>query len=409
MSTSKIKKGLFIKLPSYVKEMKTKELQNYFPPGTIDVMIENGVNKGKYHPVPFYTKSYLMRSIIMNEKQFSDITYNRTLRGMWYQVVKPTLDKLGLLTEEDKTEEGLTQWDKTLSRYVCDLLRRGELMFSDLSISDTSRQKENPSESYYTVSNETFGYKGSLSPYPNLLIATEKDTVYQIIKNLASLFGCSCISSKGQNSLGAMEVIIEGMFDSEEEFDTIYILTLTDYDPAGYYIADALKKQAEDILKALNRYDEVYVEIKRIGIEPDQLSDELVESNKYTPKKANLAKWMQKTNGINGEEKGLELDALTPKEIRKIFVDKIAEFIEEDKYIDFIKGSYLKLKMLESIEDRIEEIYQDVYDEFNDQIELNEFDIKRFALRGMTSFPIEDLCNAEHDDDIQELSLSHFR
>lgn len=53
-------------------------------------------------------KSELMRSIILNEKQFCSCEYGRSQRNFWYSVVKPTLDKLGKLTAEDETEEGLT-------------------------------------------------------------------------------------------------------------------------------------------------------------------------------------------------------------------------------------------------------------------------------------------------------------
>src|SRR3972149_6058172 len=111
-------KEYFIELPEHVKHMDADELSRYFPKD-----IE---------------KSVLMRSVIMNEKQYSTINYERSLRSLWYSTVKPTLDKLGLLTETDQTEEGLTKWDAVLSRYVADLLRRGYLTYRDLNIVDNS-------------------------------------------------------------------------------------------------------------------------------------------------------------------------------------------------------------------------------------------------------------------------------
>lgn len=51
-------------------------------------------------------KSELMRSIILNEKQYCNRIYERSQRNFWYSVVKPTLDKLGKLTANDDTEEG---------------------------------------------------------------------------------------------------------------------------------------------------------------------------------------------------------------------------------------------------------------------------------------------------------------
>ena len=209
--------NLFATLPRFVKDMDTDELEDFFPPG----LDEDGK--------PYYTKSFLMRSIIMNEKRYGNTYESRTLRAMWYSSVKPTLDKLGLLEASDMSEASLTQWDKTLSRYVCDLLRRGYLTFSDLGIYDTSRKKSTPMETFYSVgSQSSYAYKGRIAPYPNILIATEKDTVYDIISQLANLFGLSCISCKGQNALGAMERIIYRMTTSGIDFDEVIILTLTD-------------------------------------------------------------------------------------------------------------------------------------------------------------------------------------
>jgi hypothetical protein len=342
-------------------------------------------------------KSYLMRSIIISEINYPKVDYERTLRGLWYSTVKPTLDKLGLLSASDQTEEGLTKWDAVLSKYVADLLRKGCLTYKDLRISDTSRQKENPVNRYQITDLKVYGYQVTASPYSNIIIATEKDTVYNIISGLAQLFGCSCISSKGQNSLGAMEKLIRGINFNKD--NTLYILTMTDYDPAGYYIADALETQARDILSALNLYD-VEVMIERIGITPDQLDFETVEANKYTPKPANLEKWFEITNGINGEPKGLELDALTPEQIRSIFVNRLMPYIDANVYKDFVKKSAVREFILEHIEDEvnvfINDLVEDVYDDFNIKSDMN-YRIDRLAMKGYRSLPTNIMCDFDLD------------
>jgi len=142
-------------------------------------------------------KSVLMRTIILNEKEFLSVDYNRSLRGFWYATVKPALDKLGLLTKEDQTEEALTRWDAELSRYMADLVRDGLLTYQDLNIIDTSRQRENPAIRYGLVDEEAFGVQFNVAPYPVIILCTEKDTVYNIIADMARLFGLSCISGKG--------------------------------------------------------------------------------------------------------------------------------------------------------------------------------------------------------------------
>lgn len=369
-------KDYFIELPYHVKDMTAEELKEYFGSD-----IE---------------KSVLMRSIIMSEKNHGTVTYERSLRSFWYSAVKPTLDKLGLLEESDQTEESLTKWDAVLSRYVADLLRRGYLTYSELNIVDNSRQRTNPHETYSIPDITTYGYQVTAAPYSNIIIATEKDTVYNIIKDIANLFGCSCISSKGQNSLGAMESLIKGMNGHKQE--EITILTMTDYDPAGYYIANALKKQARDISNALG-YNP-YINIERIGIKPEQLDYETVQANKYTPKKANLDKWFELTHGIYGEKKGLELDALEPNQIRRIFVDRIMAYIDTNEYINFVKESYIRKRALISIAHKMSIQLNNIVERFIDEVEIIDFDIKDYAINGYSSIPITSICSNDLDIDI---------
>jgi len=490
----------FIELNEYVKDMSPSELRYHFPADVSD--------------------AFLMRSLIMNEKEYGE-NYPRTLRGVWYSVVKPTLDKLGKLTEDDQTEEGLKKWDSTLSKYMGDLLRRGYIMYKDLGIEDQSRRKELPQKHYSAY--EEFKYQITGEIYPNIIIATEKDTVFNILYETATLFGCSCLSSKGQNSLGAMEYLISKMdltssppddwsecnhytnkvqFDFYNEyhdkrknmdkiikaldddgllekkdialikestnreeikiliheidlgdsnetfidyiydtnnltyiynqiewklegkhlkvrkktnyrFDTIYILTMTDYDPSGYYIATALKKQADDILKALG-YTGINVVIDRIGIEPHQLSDYDVTQNMYTPKKTNLDKWFEITNGINGKKMGLELDAFHPNKIKEIFVEKLLEYVDLSKYHDFIKDAYIKKMVLKTLRNKINLISEEILAEFSDYINVNEdYSIIDASNDGYSYLPLDNMINQSDIEkitlEVKKVAKKHFR
>lgn len=372
--------GLFYPLPKNAKNMTAAELNQIFNADT--------------------NKSYLMRSIIMSEVRYPGVDYMRSLRSLWYSVVKPTLDKLGLLTVADQTEEGLTKWDATLSRYVADLLRRGFLTYSDIHVLDNSRQRSNPRETYYTTDNTIYGYKATIAPYSNIIIATEKDTVYNIIHDIASLFGCSCISCKGQNSLGAMEALVRGIVRAHRsediELEYIHILTMTDYDPAGYYIAEALETQVTDVLKALSQYD-VDVTITRVGITPDQLDYDLVEANKYSPKPANLEKWLERTNGIDGEPYGLELDALEPQQIRQIFVDILMDYIDKDIYTSFIRESYIRNASLLILEDRVSSILDNMVSDHESKVKLKNINIRQLAIDGYSNIPTSKACKNENE------------
>ncbi|HOQ62830.1 MAG TPA: hypothetical protein PKZ39_02540, partial [Clostridia bacterium] len=45
------------------------------------------------------SNAIILRTIILNERDFLSVNYERSLRSFWYSTVKPSLDKLGLLTE----------------------------------------------------------------------------------------------------------------------------------------------------------------------------------------------------------------------------------------------------------------------------------------------------------------------
>lgn len=249
-----------------------------------------------------YKKSELMRSLIMNEKEFGTCTYDRTLRSLWYSFIKPTLDRLGQLTDND--EKTIDGWDSNLSRYLSELVKDGKLTYADLHILDESRSRD--VKPYY-----------SFSPCRNIVIAVEKDTVYKFVQDIGNLLGCSCYSGKGFSSLGAMESLIRDVRNhSDKPPDVIRILILSDYDPAGLEIAGTIEDQARIMVKALGMECDVICE--RIGIVPDQLTEEELKNNWYSPK-GDMEKWLKETGGINGQPKGLELDALSPDRIREIF------------------------------------------------------------------------------------------
>lgn len=317
------------------------------------------------------TKSSLTRTMVMNEKEFKETYYNRTLRSLWYSVVKPTLDTLGILEFSFSSESNIVKWDATLSEHLSSLVKGGYLTYADLDIKDISRRKAVTSDSYQTTSTSSYGFLISKSMYPEILIATEKDAVYDEIYNLAEYFGLSCISSKGQNSLGAMELILNAIKsrcrELGREFKTLKILTMTDYDPAGYYIADALKKQA-DAIKRNYGLPFLKVTIDRIGITPDQLDPEIVKANSYSPKIVNLEKWFELTGGINGEPKGLELDALTPAQRRAIFVSYIEAHIDLKDYQGFIASSYIQETVLAHMESRMDTVVERAIRRLEDDI-----------------------------------------
>ena len=354
--------------------------------------------------------SLVFRSIILNERDHLKIDYNRSLRNLWYASVKPTLEKLGLLRKSNPTEKVVTKRTRMLSETFVDMVKNGELTYSDVNVVDTSRLREIPRDRYSVTGVETFGYKTGVSLYPNIILASEKDTMYPILQDMARFFGCSCLSGKGENSFSAMESILKEINTKKD----IYFLTFTDYDPSGYNIANTFYNQAENLRHHLKLEGSIYT--RRLGLNPEQLTTDEVEANKYTPEpigkpgQTKLMEWLNETGGINGEPLGLELDALPPTRIKDIFIENIQDYIEDQElYKKDIKTSYIRMVIMESIKEKIGEITEDIIDSELDKLQQYDVNIFELAKDGFTDLPIDQLCNNNRDEAIRDLALKYFR
>ena len=338
-------------------------------------------------------KSELMRSIILNEKEFCTCTYERSQRSFWYSVVKPTLDKLGKLTANDDTEEALSGWDKTLSKYLTELVKEGQLTYQDIMIVDESRKLNVPS--CY-----------SFSPYRKIIVCCEKDTIYNIVNDISVLLGCSCISTKGLNGFGAMETLMRKIKNNAEyPVDEIVFLIMSDYDPTGYDIANTVSDQALQMVDALKMNCRIVS--KRIGILPCQLTEDEIKNNQYTPKKKGIEKWMNLTGGIDGKEKGLELDALTPDRIRQIFAENLSEYIDSREYFEHGKQVYLVRKIRDELDKYIDTIVSDIYNQMEDKVEMEEYNILDYVKSGQSFIPYGEVYSVD-DSQISNCVKKYF-
>lgn len=354
---------------------KIKETRNYLKDKIVklDKSIKDYSKEELATLLGHLKKSELMRSIILNERDFCTCNYERSQRSFWYSVVKPTLDKLGKLTPDDETEEALTGWDKTLSKYLTELVKEGQLTYQDIMIVDKSRELNVPD-------------KYTFSPYRNIIVCCEKDTIYSVVSDISSALGCSCISTKGLNGFGAMETLMRRIKDhSDNEVDEIVFLIMSDYDPTGYDIANTVKEQASRMAETLNM--NCKITLKRIGIIPSQLTEDEVKNNQYTPKKKGMERWMKLTGGINGKEKGLELDALTPDRIRQIFTDNLRDYIDSRQYYEHGKQVYLFSKIRNELDVYVDSIANEVYDKLKDSVKAKEYNVLDYLEKGYNYIP----------------------
>ena len=146
---------------------------------------------------------------------------------------------------------------------------------------------------------------------------------------------------------------------------------------------------------------------KRIGILPCQLTEDEIKNNQYTPKKKGIEKWMKLTGGIDGKEKGLELDALTPDRIRQIFAENLSEYIDSSEYFEHGKQVYLMSKIRDELDKYIDTIVSDIYNQMEDKVEMEEYNILDYVKNGKSYIPYGEVYSVD-DSQISNCVKKYF-
>jgi hypothetical protein len=131
-----------------------------------------------------------------------------------------------------------------------------------------------------------------------------------------------------------VRAIVENATFRRERPAALVILSLTDYDPFGFHIAEAQRKQAEEAVLAIPQEERgALAEVihDRLGLYPGQLTPEELDANSYEPKEAGLRAWLEETGGVNGQPLGLELDALPLSRLRAMFAEAIEKHVDIER------------------------------------------------------------------------------
>lgn len=257
----------------------------------------------------------------------------RTLRGFWYDYVKPLLSRLGLLHKLTSNNKPV-DWDAKLSKYVAEQVRLGSTSYKELALVDGSRQKRVAKPADFGIAHVTLAG----DHFPWVILFTEKDAAWGAVESVASLYGVSAISGGGVPSAVCTANTIEAILDHKNSGDgPLVLLSLTDYDPAGYAIARTQHEQIKEVSRGRP------VEHVRLGLLPDQLTPAERAAKAYTPKEDGLAAWYAETGGVDGEPLGLELDALGLARIRAMFAAGIEQQVNTAPLWDDLRRAYVDL------------------------------------------------------------------
>lgn len=202
-----------------------------------------------------YCLSDLLRSIIWEAYTKEDSVDPGNVRHFWYTHLKYVIrNELGL-GESDSVKNAINNaWKK--------LINSGLISYEEMNITSA---KENVRKSYVTD-----------SPFSNIIIATEKEDLYEDFEWIPELFNCTLITAGGQPSRSVAEHFIQELKENGIDLDQkFYMCTISDYDPAGYYIQKAFRDQFELQMKKYGGSGSI--EIIRLFVNPDQVTEELVE------------------------------------------------------------------------------------------------------------------------------------
>ena len=289
----------------------------------------------------------VIRSLILyevNAIRAGEVREVRTLRGLWYKLIKPILSRSGRLNELGKNNKPV-DWNRYLSDYLTELVDAGITSYEELSIIDGSRERRPAAQ----VDAQLVDVTMIGGHYPWIILFTEKDTIWPIVENIASLYGVSAISGKGKPSNACSENITRAIINSEAfkaaQPEALILLSLTDYDPSGYIISSA---QLDQITTAARNYGGELGKLrqvihKRIGITPDQLTPAELAANSYEPKEAGLTEWLKETGGINGQPLGLELDSLETSQLRAMYASAIEAEIDLTSRYNDLREAFIDL------------------------------------------------------------------
>lgn len=194
--------------------MTKEEIEQYFPP--------DPRHKDKLS----FNRTSLIASIIWEEREL--VGTNRrpgNVRHFWYTNLMYTLMKvLG--------DTSITNINTTYQKVLADLVKYEKFRYSELNLTS------NKGELCEALFKD--------SPYPNVIIACEKESYHDHLKRLASIFQITFISLGGQGSYKVYEDLVVDFINAGIDINSeFHIFTISDFDPQGYSIQDTAKEHLQ--------------------------------------------------------------------------------------------------------------------------------------------------------------------
>lgn len=234
-----------------------------------------------------------------------------SLRDFWYNPVKAIMEKA---MPDWGDGAGSSDWNremtKRLSAVVSEKVKAGELTYRDLNILDDSRDRRLATED---LENDK-------------ILFVEKSAAYRKLEPLAEVYDITLVEGSGWQATALIEDLVQQL--PHDQTYTFWVLG--DFDPTGFGIVEDFVDRASQMGLSVDRDAS-----RRIGIWPRQVSDDILEEQKFTPaSNGSDADWFR-DHAIDGKY-GLEIEAVgstlegKAEALRELVVDEIRDEIDAD-------------------------------------------------------------------------------
>ncbi|KKN39612.1 hypothetical protein LCGC14_0741860 [marine sediment metagenome] len=239
-----------------------------------------------------------LRTALWIARRYNLIPQQSPLRQVWYAFIKLTLQKIN----EARSAAGLKRIEGKENTYygaLGDIIGATDLWYSDFNILNDPAGFQYP---------DTFSYA---ILFPNVMIALEKESYYGAFKKFCDLLGLTLYAGGGNPSKSASETVAKKVHDIFPN-DRLKIYTISDYDPAGFSIANVFKDHMKLYLDRFNQD----VDSDRVAPYPEHYTPDELSRSIYTVSKDNLKIWNEgiakstrDAAGL-GQTEGMEVESL---------------------------------------------------------------------------------------------------
>lgn len=245
--------------------------------------------------------------------------FEGNLRSFWYSHIKPVLARLGI---------DLSGQYKALSSTFVDYTASYRLFkYKDFGFADD---------------NEEYRRIGKVNS--NVIVYAEKTGHWKTLQILHEQYGVTIIALGGQPSQLSTEYFVDELQKVASLKEDFYIFGVTDFDPAGWIIAESFATQLgvqgmTAIKNVIYGSDPWCVKDMRPChlILPTYFSTDEIELNKYAvpnetaEQQTKVKNWIAKGGGIEGQPYGLEADAMDRAKLRALFYEKAKDVLKPVK------------------------------------------------------------------------------